>query len=374
MRQSGDWRSRVAEKVLRRAAMDVSMQLIFQNYADRISDEAHVAAEVRLAELAEPLGYDKLFVVEHHFFDYSACPDNSQFLSWLAAKTNRLRLGTGAFILPWHNPLRVAEKIVLLDHLSQGRAVLGLGRGLARREYAGFGVDMAESRDRFDEAARMILEACDRGYIEGDGPYYPQPRIPIRPAPRRGFRDRLYAIGMSPESVEQAARIGARLAIFSQMPWEMWNDSNYAAYRRVWGETQKGAPPPPMTSDIMYCGESDAEAEEMARRHMVEYYLTVMEHYEIMGGHFAGVRGYEMYAQASEILKTIGKEDQAEMYLGVQSWGSPKRILDKLRQRWETIGPFELSVIPRYGTLPPDKAEASLRRFASEVLPELKSW
>src|SRR5262245_29429245 len=145
--------------------MDVSIQLIFQNYADRMDDGAHVAAESRLAELAEPLGYDKLFVVEHHFFDYSACPDNSQFLSWLAAKTNRLRLGTGAFILPWHNPLRVAEKIVLLDHLSQGRAVLGLGRGLARREYAGFGVDMAESRDRFDEAARMILDACDRGYI-----------------------------------------------------------------------------------------------------------------------------------------------------------------------------------------------------------------
>lgn len=354
--------------------MDVSLQLIFQNYADHLADEAHVAAEARLAELAEPLGYDKVFVVEHHFFDYSACPDNSQFLSWLAAKTTRLRLATGAFILPWHNPLRVAEKIVLLDHLSNGRAILGLGRGLARREYAGFGVDMAESRDRFDEAARLILDACDRGYMEGDGPYFPQARVDIRPRPRRGFRDRLYCIGMSPESVEQAARIGARLAIFSQMPWEMWKDSNYAAYRRVWSETREGEPPAPLTSDILYCGESDAEAEEIARRHMVEYYLSVMEHYEIMGSHFAGVRGYEMYAQASEILQSIGKEDQAEMYLGVQSWGSPKRILGKLRQRWETIGPFELSVIPRYGRLPAEKAEASLRRFAAEVLPELKRW
>jgi hypothetical protein len=124
----------------------------------------------------------------------------------------------------------------------------------------------------------------------------------------------------------------------------------------------------------MYCGESDAEAEAMARRHMVEYYLSVMEHYEIMAGHFKGVRGYEMYAQASEILQHIGKEDQAEGYLMVQSWGSPQRILDKLRQRWEAIGPFELSVIPRYGTLPPALAEASLRRFAAEVLPELTRW
>ncbi len=354
--------------------MDVSLQLIFQNYAGRLADDVHLAAETGLAVLAEPLGYDRVFAVEHHFFDYAACPDNAQFLSWLAAKTSRIGLGTGAFILPWHDPVRVAEQIVLLDHLSGGRAVLGLGRGLARREYAGFGIDMAESRDRFDEAARMILDACDRGWIEGDGPYYPQARVDIRPRPLRGFRDRLYCIGMSPESVEQAARIGARLAIFSQMPWAMWKDSNYAAYQRVWHETHDGPPPPPLTSDIMYCGESDAEAEDVARKHMVEYYLTVMEHYEIMGSHFAGVRGYEMYAQASDILKSIGKEDQAAMYLDVQSWGSPKRILGKLRERWETIGPFELSVIPRYGLLPAAKAEASLRRFAAEVLPEVKRW
>ena len=354
--------------------MDVSVQLVFQNYADRLDDAEHVAAEQRLAELVEPLGFDRVFVVEHHFFDYSACPDNAQFLSWLAGRTSRIQLATGAFILPWNNPLRVAEKIVLLDHLSNGRAVLGLGRGLARREYAGFGIDMAESRDRFDEAAKMILDACDTGFIEGDGPYYPQPRISIRPKPRRGFRDRLYAIGMSPESVEQAARLGARLAIFSQMPWEMWRDTNYAAYQRVWREHHEAPPPPPLTSDILYCGESDAEAEAIARKHMVEYYLSVMEHYEIMGEHFKGVRGYEMYAQASEILQYIGKEDQAEGYLMVQSWGSPQRILDQLRARWDTLGPFELSVIPRYGTLPPALAEASLRRFAAQVLPEFKSW
>jgi alkanesulfonate monooxygenase SsuD/methylene tetrahydromethanopterin reductase-like flavin-dependent oxidoreductase (luciferase family) len=354
--------------------MDVSVQLIFQNYGNWLDEREHLAAELRLAELAEPLGYGTLFVVEHHFFDYSACPDNAQFLSWLAARTSRIRLATGAFILPWNNPLRVAEKIVLLDHLSGGRAVLGLGRGLARREYAGFGVDMNESRDRFDEAARMILDACERGVMSGGGPYYPQPRTEIRPRPLRGFRDRLYTIGMSPESVEQAARIGARLAIFSQMPWAMWKETNYAAYRNAWRAAHDSEPPPPLTSDLMYCGESDAEAEDMARRHMGEYYLSVMEHYEIMGDHFKGVRGYEMYAQASEILQHIGKQDQAEGYLMVQSWGSPRRLIEQLRERWETIGPFELSVIPRYGTLPPDKAEASFRRFAEQVLPELRRW
>jgi alkanesulfonate monooxygenase SsuD/methylene tetrahydromethanopterin reductase-like flavin-dependent oxidoreductase (luciferase family) len=354
--------------------MRVSLQLIFQNFGGALPDAEHVGIEMRLAELAEPLGYDGVFVVEHHFFDYAACPDNAQFLSWLAAKTATLRLGTGAFILPWNDPLRVAEKIVLLDHLSGGRAVLGLGRGLARKEYAGFGVDMAESRARFDEAARMILDACDTGWMEGDGPYYPRARTPIRPRPLRGFRDRLYAIGMSPESVEQAGRLGARLAVFSQMPWAMWKEVNLAAYQQAWRATQPGDPLPPLTSDILYCGESDAEAEHVARRHMVEYYVSVLEHYEIMGEHFAGVRGYEMYAQASEILRAMGREAQAEAYLAVQSWGAPQRILDRLRERWETIGPFELAVIPRYGTLPAAQAEASIRRFATHVLPELRRW
>ena len=70
----------------------------------------------------------------------------------------------------------------MLDHLSNGRAVLGLGRGLARFEYEHFGIDMNTSRDRFDEASRMIVDALDTGFIEGKGPFYPQLRTEIRNA------------------------------------------------------------------------------------------------------------------------------------------------------------------------------------------------
>jgi alkanesulfonate monooxygenase SsuD/methylene tetrahydromethanopterin reductase-like flavin-dependent oxidoreductase (luciferase family) len=354
--------------------MNVSLQIIFQNYGGVLSDADHVAFETEVALRAEPLGFDKVFVVEHHFTDYAACPDNAQFLSYLAAKTSRVKLGTGAFILPWNSPMRVAEKITLLDHLSGGRAVLGLGRGLARREYRGFGIDMHESRDRFDEAARMILEATDTGFIEGDGPYYPQARTEIRPRPLRGFRDRLYAIGMSPESVEQAARIGARLAIFSQMPWDTWADTSLKTYRTTYRETHGATAPPPLTCDLMYCALTDAEAEATARVHMAEYYLSVLDHYEILTKTFEGVRGYEMYARASEILSSVGKDDQAQSYLGVQSWGTPATIVEKLRQRREMVGEFELSVIARYGALPREKVLASMELFGREVVPELRRW
>jgi alkanesulfonate monooxygenase SsuD/methylene tetrahydromethanopterin reductase-like flavin-dependent oxidoreductase (luciferase family) len=354
--------------------MNVSLQLIFQNYGGALPDDVHVAHETELALMAEPLGFDTVFVVEHHFTDYAACPDNTQFLAYLAARTSRVKLGTGAFILPWNVPLRVAEKIVLLDHLSGGRAVLGLGRGLARREYDGMGVAMAESRDRFDEAARMILDATDRGWIAGDGPYYPQARTDIRPRPLRGFRDRLYAIGMSPESVEQAARLGARLAIFSQIPWETWAETSLATYRTVYRETQGQPAPPPLTCDLLYCGADDAEAEATARMHMAEYYLSVLDHYELLSGKFQGVRGYEMYARASEVLSSVGRDVQAQSYLGVQSWGSPATLLEKLRRRREIVGPFELAVIARYGSLPQDKVRASMERFGREVIPEIHRW
>lgn len=354
--------------------MNVGLQLIFQNFGGALDDGEHVAQETHIAELAEPLGFDTVFAVEHHFTDYAACPDNTQFLSYLAAKTSHIKLATGAFILPWNDPLRVAEKIVLLDHLSNGRAVLGLGRGLARREYAGFNADMSESRARFDEAARLILDATDSGCFEGSGPYYPRPRTAIRPRPRRGFRDRVYAIGMSPDSVEAAARIGARLAVFSQMPWEMWAELSLTTYRRVWQETHPGEPPPPLTCDLLYCAEDDAAAEAGARAHMSEYYVSVLDHYEILGDHFQGLRGYEMYASAGEMLRQLGKEEQAQGYFSVQSWGTPATILEKLRRRREILGDFELSVIVRYGAIPIEKALASLRLFAAEVLPEVRRW
>ena len=118
---------------------------IYQNYQGREGDEAMMRAELRIAELAEELGFDSYWPPEHHFTDYSACPDNLQLLSWLAGRTKRIRLGTGAVIVPWNDPLRVAEKITLLDHLSGGRAILGLGRGLSPTEYAHFQIDMAEA-------------------------------------------------------------------------------------------------------------------------------------------------------------------------------------------------------------------------------------
>lgn len=96
-----------------------------------------------------------------------------------------------------NQPIRVAEKVSLLEHLSNGRAILGLGRGLARCEYEGMGIPMRESRERFDEAAQLILDALDTSFMHNGNPvHYPQARTEISPAPIDSFKDRIYAAGM----------------------------------------------------------------------------------------------------------------------------------------------------------------------------------
>ena len=157
------------------------------------------------AEQAEGQRSDVVWAVEHHFYDYSFCPDNTVWLASIVSQTERVDVGTAAVIMPWNEPLRVAEKIALLDHIAAGRLRFGMGRGLSRREYSHFrGIEMDESRERFDESAAMVSAALETGYIEGDGPYSPQPRTAIRPAPERSFEGRTYAVATSDDSIEAA--------------------------------------------------------------------------------------------------------------------------------------------------------------------------
>src|SRR5205823_1586822 len=116
----------------RERAMDVGMMMVFASYGwDDCTDARAWDEEIRLARTAADLGFDCLWSAEHHFNDYSFVPDNLQLMTYLTALCPNVDLGTAAVILPWHDPLRVAEQAAVLDMLSKGRLRLGLGRGLA---------------------------------------------------------------------------------------------------------------------------------------------------------------------------------------------------------------------------------------------------
>ena len=210
--------------------MRVGMNCIFEGH-EGASDEQVWRDELRLADLAEPLGFDMLWSVEHHFTSYTMVPDVLQFLTYMAGRTERILLGSGAVILPWHNPIRVAEQVAVLDIVSGGRFIFGMGRGLGRIEFEGFGIPMDESRERFVEMSQIILQALETGILEYDGKYYQIPRRELRPRPTRGFRDRLYAAAVSPASVRIMADVGAGILINPQKDWmEVADDLNQ--YRR----------------------------------------------------------------------------------------------------------------------------------------------
>jgi alkanesulfonate monooxygenase SsuD/methylene tetrahydromethanopterin reductase-like flavin-dependent oxidoreductase (luciferase family) len=355
--------------------MEVGIQMVFSSHGcGAISDGQVVDEELRLARLGDELGFDVIWAVEHHFFDYSFCPDNTQLLSYLTAVLKRAEVGTAAIILPWNEPLRVAEKVALLDHLAGGRLRLGLGRGLSRREFAAFrGIAMDESRERFDEASAMIMRALRTGFIEGDGKFYPQPRIEIRPRPERSFDDRLYAVASSDDSVESAARLKARMVMFADRSWEHRMPS-VEKHRDRFRALHGVAPPPPMTADFCLVAPTQDEAKDLATRHMAIYLESVLEHYEVTGSHFATTKGYAAYAQAAEVLRRIGESGFLKGFMQATSWGTPDAVLRTLEARRKLLGPFELATSFRFGGIPYNKAERSLRLFAKEVLPVLKGW
>ena len=355
--------------------MDVGIQTLFASHGwQDITDGQVYREDTRLALLAEELGFDCVWAVEHHFYDYSFCPDNTEWLASIAGRTSRIDVGTAAVIMPWNEPLRVAEKVALLDHIAEGRVRFGMGRGLSRREYSHFrAIEMDESRGRFDEGSAMVVAALESGFIEGDGPYYPQPRTPIRPAPERSFVGRTYAVATSDDSIEAAARLRAAMVMFADRSWKGRLPS-VLKWRELYEQFHGEAPPPPLICDFVYCHTDQDVAAERGPQYIASYLESVLEHYEIMGDHFQGTEGYAAYAAAAGALKRMGSTGFLEGFLDATAHGTPEQIIAKYRARWELLGPFEAAPSFRFGGIPFEQAEASMRLFAAEVLPELKSW
>ena len=354
--------------------MDVGMMMLFSSYGWGDGSDGQMWEEdLRLAEIAADAGFDCLWSAEHHFNDYSFVPDNIQLMTHLAARHPDIDVGTAAVILPWHNPVRVAENAAVLDLLSGGRLRLGMGRGLARREFEAFGMSMDESRERFDEAAPMIVDALNTGFIEGNGKYYQQPRTEIRPRPQHSFDGRIYAVAASDESVISAAKLGAHIVMFADRPWEM-RMPGIERGRALHREFHGTEPPNLLLTEFAVCGADLAQTEEEARQYQGKFVESNFYHYEFLGDHFRTVKGYNAYQQKAEIARSAGLEGAVEGFMKATSWGTPDKILRGLEERKALLGNFELNIAFRFGGIPYDIAERSLKLFAKEVLPVVKGW
>src|SRR4029450_3460258 len=245
--------------------MKVGIALNMLSQAGR-PDVAVLNEHMQLGDLAEPLGFDSLFALEHHFTGYAMSPAPLQLLSYYAGRTKRVHLGTAVIVIPWHDPIRIAEQIALLDVISGGRCLFGFGRGAARVEYEGFRIPMDEARPRFVEAAKIVVKALTHETFDWDGEFFKIPRTSIRPRPISHPERRFYASSVSPESAEIMAKLGFGVLVIMQNEWPK-AAQDIQRYQEL-SLSVGHAPRPPIILTNVSVAPSRAEAQERAHAHL----------------------------------------------------------------------------------------------------------
>lgn len=351
--------------------MQVGVHLGYQNLHG-LPDYEFFRRETQIAIEAEAMGFDFAAMVEHHFTDYAACPDPLQALSYVAAKTKSIKLMPAAVILPWNNPLRVVEKTAMLDALSEGRLILGMGRGAARREFKGFGVELADSREMFDEAALIIIDGLKNGYVEADTKWYKQSRVDVRPKPQGWSNDRCVMVSMSPSSAEVAAQYGLKALRFSQGDWTK-SLPEIKQYRDTFRTLHGKAAPPFIISDFIVCFDSRQRVTEYTDKYFAAQFYQVATHYEFMSDHFKSLPSYATYAYMGEAAAAAGGPDKAyKNYVGGNLIGTPEELYEKHLKRKAMVGDYEIIANFSFGGMPFAQVYEQMKLFAEQVMPRLK--
>ncbi|MFO1083829.1 MAG: LLM class flavin-dependent oxidoreductase [Reyranellaceae bacterium] len=163
---------------------------------------------------AEVLGYHSSFVTEHHFTNIGQVSATLTLLTFIAARTTRLRLGTAVLVLPWHNPVLLAEQVATLDILSRGRLDLGVGKGYRHNEFAGFAMPPDEAEPRFEEALDVLVRALGSNEpFSHRGRFFRFDEVVVEPPPHQRPRPPLWQAAGSPGSITACARRGFNLLL-----------------------------------------------------------------------------------------------------------------------------------------------------------------
>jgi len=163
---------------------------------------------------AEALGYHSTFLVEHHFTGFGQVSATLNLLTWIGALTSTLRLGTAVTVLPWHNPVLLAEQIATLDLLSEGRVDAGIGKGYRLKEFEGFAMPVEEADARFEECLEVMLKAwtSDSPWSHR-GKYWQYDNIVVEPPSTQKPHPQLWMGAGSPRSVKQVAQLGFNMLL-----------------------------------------------------------------------------------------------------------------------------------------------------------------
>jgi alkanesulfonate monooxygenase SsuD/methylene tetrahydromethanopterin reductase-like flavin-dependent oxidoreductase (luciferase family) len=297
------------------------------------------------AEAADSLGFDSFWVAEHHFHEYGAIPRPPVWMAAAAQRTRRIRLGAGVVVLPFDHPLRSAEDYAMVDVLSRGRLNLGVGAGYLSHEYAGFGVDPADKRARFDEALDILLRAWTGERFSYAGKYYRVDDVQLNVAPLQQPRPPIWIATLRNEG---AALVGARGFPAMMIPYagvERLEDLGAAvtAFRTAFigagGRAEDATVPFGLHT---YCADDFARARAEAKEAMDRYVRTRL---------YAKQRPFDLLVEKDLI-----------------AFGGPEDII-RIARRYESLGLTHFLAIMNFGGLDHARVLRSMERLAKDVLP-----
>ncbi|GAB7104188.1 LLM class flavin-dependent oxidoreductase [Streptomyces phaeofaciens JCM 4814] len=334
--------------------------------ADQYFDEA-----LRLAELAEELGYDHVKTVEHYFFEYGGySPDPVTFLAAVAARTSRVKLVTGAVIPAFTHPVKLAGKLAMLDNISHGRLQVGFGRAFLPDEFDAFQLPMDESRPRFLDG----LRACQKLWAEENvvwdsefhsfGPVTLLPRPYQRPHPRI-----LVAAAITPSSCEQAGRDGHGLLLVPSISKREKVQEMLTLYRKAYAEAGHPAGGDEVhLSYGCYLSEDPAEARTKGREYARRTNAVMVDAVAAWG-----TRRSEGYAGYESIVDKINKADFDKSLTENKTLvGSPEEVTERLRTIREWFGDVTISLQLISGNPTYEESARSARLFAEQVMPNFR--
>ncbi|MBI2170097.1 MAG: LLM class flavin-dependent oxidoreductase [Actinobacteria bacterium] len=334
---------------------------------------------VEQVKLAEEVGFEYTWAVEHHFLkDFSHTSAPEIFLSALAQHTTTMRIGHGVVLLPipFNHPVRVAERIAMLDIASNGRVEFGTGRSITTEELGGFGIHPDDSRPMWDEAVRIIPKMMTQDLFEGfEGKYVTIPPRHVVPKPIQKPHPPMWMACTSPTSFEIAGRYGLGVLCFTIGEPE-WLAENIKTYR----EAIKHAEPVGAFVNeqvagftALHCGPDDAEARRVGGEAAIWYFGKLFEYF----GELAAYDGYREYKKLADEAKVFYEEEMKDKLIDTMAEravicaGDPDRCIEVVKE-YEAQGIDQFIGIVQYGGIRHQEILDGIRLFGDQVIPAFR--
>ena len=310
------------------------------------------AARLRFAEAVEEAGFTGYYIAEHHSTPLGHAASPNVFLGALSQRTRRIRIGAMVYVLPAYDPLRLYEEICMLDHLSNGRLDMGLGRGASPFETGLFGIVTQESRHIFEEALTVLKKALAGDILSHRGEFFKYYDVPLSMRPLQAGGPPMWYGAFSERNLEFAAQQGLNITLNGPPPRLR---ALRQRYREMWAKRYPGAAMPGVACLYqVFVGETDAEAERIAAG-AFDYWYASMTHL--------------WRANNAMPRETLPSDFATAMKRGTYIVGSAATVRDRLQAILGESGIERLLVQCNMGNMQHDEAVASLRRFQQGVMP-----